>query len=234
MKKFYTLVSATEKNGGFSIELDGKVVRTPAGTTLTAPTRTIADFIVGEWSSQGETIDPETMPVTQILTTCLDHVCRERNAIHPQVMAYLDTDLICYFHDDETQDVYQWQYDAWEPWHKWFKDTYGDELSRTSGLVALKQSDAVRSLINKQVKSYDDLAFTVLQLVTALSGSLVLALAFMKDEITEEQIFKAAFVEELYRAELYNEKLHGHAPHQEKKMKSMQRDLTACRNILRS
>ena len=234
MKKFYTLVSAAEIDGGFAIELDGKPVKTPSRTTLLAPSQPIADIVVQEWISQDETIDPETMPITQILTTWLDRVVRDREVMHPQVMAYLDTDLICYFHDDETQDVYKWQAEAWEPWHKWFKDRFGEELSRTSGLAALKQRDAARTSVEEQVNGYDDLAFTVLQLVTALSGSLVLALAFMRDEITEEQIFKAAFVEELYRAELYNEELHGHAPHQEKKMKSMRRDLTACRNILRS
>lgn len=233
MKKFYTLVSTSATpDGGFSIQLDGKPVKTLAQTPLVSPNENLANLIVAEWSEQGETIDPETMPVTQILTTCLDRVSKERDAMHDQVMAYLDTDLICYFHDDDTLDIHTWQQKAWTPWHDWFEKSFGQRLEITSGLLALKQNDDLRMKIAQEIAEYDDLTFTVFQLITSLSGSIVLALAFMREAITTEDIFKAAFVEELYRAELYNEELHGHAPHQEKKMDTMKRDLRACRSIL--
>jgi hypothetical protein len=52
-------------DGGFSVTLDGKPIRTPSGRHVVAPTRGIAEAIAVEWNAQGETIDPLTMPLTR-------------------------------------------------------------------------------------------------------------------------------------------------------------------------
>ena len=96
MKRFYKLVSTKKEPGGFGVCLDGKPVKTPSGTLLLAPTENLADEIVKEWAAQEEIIVPDSMPLTQILTTKIDRISKERQAMSEAVMKYLDTDLLCY------------------------------------------------------------------------------------------------------------------------------------------
>lgn len=96
MKRFYKMVSSKKTDEGYAIQLDGKIVNTPLGQTMAALTEALADAIVLEWAAQEDKIKPETMPLTQILTTRIDKT-RDRGAITEAVMKYLDTDLVCYW-----------------------------------------------------------------------------------------------------------------------------------------
>ena len=71
-KRFYKEAGVVEGEGGFAVQLDGKQVRTPSGRPLVAPDRTIADGIVAEWNAQGETIDPQTMPLTRFANSVIE------------------------------------------------------------------------------------------------------------------------------------------------------------------
>ena len=53
-------------------------MKTPAGNTLAAPTRALADALAAEWNAQGERIDPATMPLTKLGTTIIDGVAPNR------------------------------------------------------------------------------------------------------------------------------------------------------------
>ncbi|MCB1721910.1 MAG: hypothetical protein KDI11_09165, partial [Alphaproteobacteria bacterium] len=96
MKKFYKLVSVHQDIGGWAVHLDGRPVKTPLKKTLLAPTEALAASIQEEWAAQDETIDPETMPLTQILSTQIDRVSAQRDAMSAELLKFLDTDLICY------------------------------------------------------------------------------------------------------------------------------------------
>lgn len=230
MKRFYKLVtSAPSSQGGFSIHLDGKPVKTPSGEELIAPTQKLADAIVAEWASQKEHIDPETMPLTQITTTATGGM--DRDVIQNAVLAYLNTDLICY-RADRPEAVAERQAKAWSPWIDWFEKQSGVRLETTTGLAALTQAEAAHDFVKDRIRDLNDLEFTALQIATATSGSLVLALAFMAGDAGPDQVFEAAQVEEHYRSELYNESFYGKAPHQEKIQNAMRRDLAALRVFL--
>lgn len=231
MKKFYKLVSTAQAAGGFEIHLDGRPVKTPAGTALLAPTQALAEEIVKEWAAQEDEIVPDSMPLTQLLTTAQDHVAAGRADMAQRVLAYLDTDLLCY-RTAEPEAMAKAQQDTWDPWLAWFKSESGVKLETTTGLAALHQPAQAHDFAADTVESLDDLSFTALQMVTVLTGSLILALAFCKGVATPEQLFDAANVEENYRFEIYNEAEHGAAPQQEKKQAAMKRDLAAARIFL--
>jgi len=140
MKKFYKLVSSAKISGGFAIHLDGKPVRTPAREILTAPTRALADDVAKEWAAQRETILPDTMPLTQILTTAQDHVTTGRAGMTEKILAYLDTDLLCY-RTAFPPILAQRQAEGWDQWLIWFQGKYGQTLATTTDLKALKQPE---------------------------------------------------------------------------------------------
>lgn len=231
MKKFYKIVSLGEEKGGFSVLLDGKPVKTPSRLNLQTPHKNLANALLQEWSAQGDKIIPATMPLTQILTTRIDRIPRERKAIHVLLMKYLDTDLLCY-RSNYPPELVKRQKEIWDPWLDWFAKEFGAPLATTGDLKALKQPEKAHKAVEARVQAVDDELFTILQLVTSISGSLVLGLAFTARAATPEQVFSAAHVEEDYKADLYNEKTHGPDPAQEKKDAAARADLEAAAKYL--
>lgn len=231
MKRFYKLVSTHQTQNGFEIHLDGRAVKTPMRETLNAPTQGLANAIMEEWAAQGDDITPDTMPITQILSTRLDRVAHERGAMEPLILAYLDTDLVCY-RTEKPDELRARQDKMWGVSLSWFEAQYGGVLKITDGLAALSQAPVLHDAVGKFVKSLDDDYFTILQLVCAASGSLVLALAFVNGAVDEDHIFEAVRIEESYKAEIYDAEKYGPDPAQEKKDKALLRDLNAAAQYL--
>jgi chaperone required for assembly of F1-ATPase len=230
MKRFYKIVSVGEGVAGYEIHLDGRSVKTPSGALLATSSKTLADALMGEWAAQDPQIVPDTMPLTQLLTTALDRVAAQREEMTHALIAYLNTDLICY---RATQPaIADRQAAAWDPWLQWFIDRFDAALAVTEGLRALTQPEEAQTAVRVALGQADDLRFTVIQLVTSLTGSLVLGLAFAEGAATPEQAFEAANVDEIYKSEIYHEDVHGRDPQQEKRERSMRVELDAARRFL--
>lgn len=232
MKRFYKLVSVDAVQNGFEIHLDGRTIKTPMKNILSAPSRKLADKIMTEWAAQEESIRPDTMPITQILSTRIDKVENERSAMEPIILAYLDTDLVCY-HADKSDELRARQDSIWGVSLNWFAEKYGGALSVTTGLAALKQPQELHDAVRENVLAFDDDHFTILQLVCAMSGSIVLALAFVHGVVDARHVFDATRIEEQYKDELYDAEKYGPDPAQDKKDKAMLRDLIAAEDYLK-
>lgn len=61
-KRFWKEATAEACEGGFSVKLDGRGVKTPAKTPLVVPTLAMAHAIAAEWDAQTAKVRPETMP----------------------------------------------------------------------------------------------------------------------------------------------------------------------------
>lgn len=231
MKRFYKMVGTAPGPDGFSIHLDGKPVRTPSGHGLIAPTQILADLVAAEWAAQVDTIDPGSMPLTQVVTTTQEHVKTARDDMARLALAYLDTDLLCY-RTEAPEALAAAQARQWDPWIAWFSARFSCSLQTTTALAALRQPEAAHRAARGYVDGLGLWHFSVLQMTTAISGSLVLALAFVEGAIMPQQVFDAMHTEEHYRSKIYNEALHGMAPHQEKAMAEKLRDLLALRQVL--
>jgi chaperone required for assembly of F1-ATPase len=72
-KRFYER-AAVGKGAPYPVLLDDRVVKTPAGSTLAAPSALLAQAIAAEWNAQGERINPATMPLTKLANTIIDGV----------------------------------------------------------------------------------------------------------------------------------------------------------------
>jgi len=233
MKRFYKLVSQEKTPGGFHILLDGKAVKTPSGKALFIPNAALANEAQREWAGQDKEIIPDSMPVTQILVTTQDRVAEQRTEIEKSVLAYLDTDLLCY-RAPKAEPIAAYQAKAWDQWLVWFEKTYGVVLKTTDSLTALRQPDAAHKRAAQAVSKMDDLRFCVLQLVVALSGSLILGFAFVTGDASADEVERATLAEDLYKAEIYREHIHGAAPLEEKKRAALRRDLQAASIVLQS
>ncbi len=230
MKRIYKTVAVHDTGKGFEIHLDGRPARMPGGDVLRAPSEGLAQAIADEWDAQGNDILPDTMPLTQILTTALDRVVSERQNMMRPLMAFLDTDLLCYRTAQPV--IAQRQAAVWDPWLDWFHGAYQISLKTTDDLQALRQPDRAHDIVRSILDDMDLYRFTVMQIVTDLTGSSVLAMAFTGGAITPDQAYEAANVDEIYKSEIYNEDFYGAAPNQQKRNDAMKRDLHAAREFL--
>lgn len=226
MKRFYTLVSTQKTDGGYLISLDGRSVKTALKAELLAPTESLANALQLEWAGQEEEIIPDSMPLTQILSTKIDRVAKERDAMQTYLFKYLDTDLLCY-RAEEPPELKAAQEEAWDKHLNWFEKECGLSLETTFGLTAIAQPKAAHDKVQSQIKALDDDHFTAFQLISSLCGSIVLGLAALNGKATADELYAAIRVEENFKAEIYNEELHGADPAQEVKDKAIQKDLKA-------
>ncbi|MEE4347985.1 MAG: ATP12 family chaperone protein, partial [Paracoccaceae bacterium] len=95
-KRFWKAATPVETEGGFTVQLDGRAVKTPAKTPLVVPTRAMAAAIAAEWDAQEGAIDPRTMPVTRSANAAIDKVATQHAEVAQMIADYGDSDLLCY------------------------------------------------------------------------------------------------------------------------------------------
>jgi chaperone required for assembly of F1-ATPase len=186
---------------------------------------------MAEWVHQEDTIEPDTMPLTQLLTTYLDGVRDNREKLHAEVMAYLDTDLLWYRASAPPAFAAR-QAKNWDPIIKWFQKNFGVTVQTTTALAAIKQDERVHQSVETYIRNLSGYEFSILQAVTAETGSLILALALLEKAVTPQDAFTAANTEELLKSEIYHEDEYGKAPDVEKKQLSQLLLLQAARTFL--
>eukprot|EP00957_Ditylum_brightwellii_P064277 4877779-Ditylum_brightwellii.AAC.1 len=104
----------------YGITLDGKILRTPMGTTLTLPSITLALAIAAEWDAQTTTLNPANMPLTTLACTTLDQTTLDPSIAKQSCLNFLPNDTTCYL-VDPTQDriLHKKQKKAWDGLHDW-------------------------------------------------------------------------------------------------------------------
>lgn len=233
MKRFYKEVTIAKEGEGFAVLLDGRPIKTPGKVVLLAGNEKLAGLAANEWSAQDKEILPDTMPVTQFLNTKIDRVSSVRASLESPVLNYINTDLLCY-QADHPEEIVKRQNDYWQPWLDWFEKRFGEAFETTNGLSALKQPKSIHDKIGALVSALDDDRFTIFQVVVPSSGSIILALAFLEDAASVDDVMRAVFAEEDYKFDLYNESVHGGDPLTEKKKKALRRDLEAAKAYLKT
>ena len=203
IKRFYSQAGTAPHAAGHAVTVDGKGVRTPLGHPLATPSAPLARAVAEEWQAQGATIDPASMPLTQLLATALDRVGPRRDDITEQLIGYAGTDLVCYHSDDPV--VGDKQRRAWQPVLDWLLLCFDARLEVTTGLLPIAQPAPSLAALGRVVAATDDLTLTALQAATAACGSLVLALALVEGHLTGEQAWAASQVDETHQAERWGE-----------------------------
>jgi chaperone required for assembly of F1-ATPase len=197
-----------------------------------APTKALADSIVLEWADQSENIDPDTMPLTQILTTQIDRI-QERKNVTEKLMRYLDSDLVCYW-TKEPPELLKQEKEIWGRWVKWFDEHFEVPLYTTKKIESIKQDPEAHKRVWNYIEALDDSYFTILHIVTALTGSIILGLAFVEGQACPDELYKAAYLEELFKERIYDSETHGLSPEEENEREAFKRDIAAAKAYLKN
>lgn len=196
MKRFYKEVTVGDGN---TVLLDGRVVRTPGGATLAAPTRALAEVIAEEWRAQGDTITPAAMPLTKLANTAIDRIPPQREAVIAELTGYGGADLLAYRADEP--ELVARQAAQWDPLLDWANETLNAHLSVTSGVTHVPQPEATMLAFAQALTALDDWTLAAMQPLTTITGSLVLAFAVQRREKSASEAFALSRLDEDYQAE---------------------------------
>lgn len=201
LARSYAAAAVVPGEGGFVVQLDGRDVRTPARAVVTLPSAAAAALVAGEWNAQGDIVRPGTMPTVRLTNSVLDGVVRAMPAVRAEIVRYAGSDLLCYRAEDPA-DLVAAQAAAWDPVLAWARRDLDAPLLRASGVIHVTQPAAAIAAIERAVEAAVGVGpaapfrLGALHVMTALTGSALLALAVLTGFRTPEAAWTAAHVDE--------------------------------------
>ena len=200
MKRFWTLAEARKGERGWTIELDGKPLRTPAKALLELPCEPLANAIAAEWAGAGEEIDPRAMPLTGLANAAIDHAAPDPPAFAGTLAKYAETDLTCY-RAEGPRELAQRQARAWDPLLAWARRRFDVDFTVTSGLLHVAQPKATVERLAHEVRKLEPFQLAGLSPLVTIGGSLVAALALVDEAIGAEAAWDAVSLDERWQIE---------------------------------
>lgn len=138
--------------------------------------------------------------------TDFDHITLEphkRDALIDELVAYADTDLLCYFAEEEA--LLRVQRNCWQPILSALESEWNVKIKRTQGIMPITQSPDIRQYCQEFLSHYDHGALiAIAQLITQL-GSIFITLALMNQHITLDQAIEASQIDETYQQQQWGE-----------------------------
>jgi chaperone required for assembly of F1-ATPase len=201
-KRFWKAASVVPVGGGWTVELDGRPVKTPAKARLVMPTRAMALASAAEWDAQSGEIKPATMPVTRAANSALDKIIPQQAEVVGLIAAYGASDLLCYRAEGPLELVRR-QAAGWDPLLDWAAQSLGAPLICGRGIVPVDQpADSCETLYH-QVAACTPFELAALHDLVAISGSLVLGLAVRHGRLSAAEAWDLSRIDETWQAELW-------------------------------
>jgi len=204
MKRFYKQVSADGVDGGFSVFLDGRPIKTPAKSELVLASQQLADAIAAEWDRQEEKVDPASMPLMRYAATAIDRVTPQRDQVIEDLSEYGDTDLVCY-RASYPEKLVKRQSEAWDPLVEWVHEEHGVKLQIVTGVGYIKQDQKGLAKMKSVLEAQSDLHLAAIHDIVSLTGSLVVTLAVMAGRLNAEEAFEISELDEAHVIEEWGE-----------------------------
>ncbi|HEV7437581.1 MAG TPA: ATP12 family chaperone protein [Pseudorhizobium sp.] len=195
-KRFYQNVSVQETDGGYVIHLDGRPVRTPAKNPLQAPTAALADLMRAEWDAQRDEIDPATMPITKLVNTAIDGVATDPQSVFEDILRFSSSDLLCY-RADAPEELVARQAERWDPLIDWAANRLGARFILIEGIMPQEQPREAISAFAVTLRKYETpIELACLHTLTTLTGSAIIALALAEREVSADEAWALAHLDE--------------------------------------
>jgi chaperone required for assembly of F1-ATPase len=204
MKRFYRAAAAVASTQGFSVQLDDKPVQTPAKNALTVPNQALAEAVAAEWQSQGDTVEPASLPLTRLVSTAIDRVVPCRQDVIAEIAKYAATDLLCY-RAAAPPELAARQHLTWQALLDWADERYGARLVVTESITPVHQPQAALAALERAIASHDAMMLVALHLAASACGSVVLGLALLERRLSPVEAFVAAQLDESFQIERWGE-----------------------------
>ena len=204
IRRFYKDVTLGAQPGGYQVLLDGRGVKTVGGAAQIVPTEALGEALAAEWRRQGDTIDPASLPLRDMADYALDVVSPDPAAIADGLIAYAETDTLCYRADPD-EPLHAHQQAVWEPLLTGFEAAHGITLVRVSGVLHRPQPEASLAVLRQRLAALDPFVLAGVETMTTLAASLVTALAALDAGHEDEPraLWQAVCLEEEWQADLW-------------------------------
>ncbi len=130
------------------------------------PTGVLAEALAAEWRAQGETVDPALFALRDLADYAIDQIRPTREAAIVQLLAYAETDTLCYRADPD-EPLHRRQRELWEPLLARFEARHGVRFERVSGVLHRPQPAETMACLRAVLEAHDD--FTLAGLNTPRS-----------------------------------------------------------------
>ena len=202
--RFYEEVTVAPAEGGFSVALDRKPIRTPMGAHLVLPAEALANAIADEWRAQSADLKPDTMPLTRLANTAIDKIRSDPDATAALILAFGKTDVLCY-RAEEPAALVERQKASWDRLLDWAHKRYGARLKVTFGIGFVEQPPEALAALERALTGYDAFDLAGLHAAAAILGSQVLALALAERMLDAVEAFDHGHLDETYQSNLWGE-----------------------------
>jgi len=202
-KRFYKEAGIAEAEGGFSITLDGRPIRTPSGRIVTVPNAVIAQAVAEEWGAQGETIDPLTMPLTRFANSVIEAVVDRADIVAEDIAKYLQSDLL-FYRAGHPEGLVAREAEHWDGVLFWAAEALGAHFILAEGVIHVRQPETAVAAARAALPT-DPWSLAAMHVVTTLTGSALLALALAHGVRDADQVWAAAHVDEDWNAEQWGQ-----------------------------
>jgi chaperone required for assembly of F1-ATPase len=199
-KRFWKTAFAESCDGGFTVKLDARAVKTPAKRPLILPTLAMAEAVALEWDAQQGLVKPLTMPATRAANSAIDGIAHSFAAVAGDLSNYGETDLLCY-RATSPQELIDRQATAWDPLLDWAATDLGARLNVTQGVIHIAQPPAATAKLRALVHGFTPFHLAAVHDLIAISGSLILALAVTRGRLTADQAWDLSRIDEVWQAE---------------------------------
>ncbi len=199
-KRFWKTATVEAAEGGFTVRLDARPVKTPAKRLLVVPTEGMAAVIAAEWDAQQGIIRPDTMPHTRGANSAIDKVTPLFDAVVDEIAGYGGSDLLCYRATDPEPLIAR-QAAVWDPLVDWAAQDLNAPLAVTAGIIPVAQPPAVLARLRGVVAGHSPFQLVALHDLVAISGSLVLGLAVARGRLSADDAFAVSRIDESWQIE---------------------------------
>lgn len=203
-RRFWTTASSVPVEGGYTVQLDARPVKTPLKAPLVVPTLALAEAIAAEWQAQEGNVNPETMPFTRTANSAIDKVAPQIDEVAGMLAAYGGSDLLCY-RAEGPPDLVARQAEAWDPVLIWALETLGADLLVTEGVMHVEQPAESVMRLHERVAAMSSFQLAAFHDLVAMSGSLVLALAVVGGRLAAEEAWTLSRIDEEWQISLWGE-----------------------------
>jgi chaperone required for assembly of F1-ATPase len=202
VKRFWKEVAVEHAGGGWRVLLDGRPIRTQAGTAQLLPTRGLAEMLADEWRAQEEEIGPAGFASRDMADYAIDQVAPDPAATVAKLLGYAETDTLCYRADPD-EPLHRRQWEVWEPLLAAFEAREGVKMERVSGIVHRPQRAETLDTLRARLERENAFTLAALEAMASLAASLCIALTAIKPDADPAALWAAAELEEQWQADLW-------------------------------
>ena len=202
MKRFWIEATVAAAGSGWQVLLDGRAVKTQAGSAQIVPSPALAAALADEWAAQGATVDPDSLPLRDLADLAIDVTAADRAGTIAALLRYAETDTLCYRADPE-DPLHTRQIELWEPLLLAAEARWQVQFERVSGVIHRPQNAETLARLAHALAAHDHFTLAALTTLSALSASLTIALAAIEPGADATVLWDAANLEEDWQAELW-------------------------------